>query len=80
MACESAAIAIASSIRGVTSQMRNSRVPKIGVRAHVPPDFFRIVDAAQLDEQADVILVLAPRIEMVGNSGAGESAENCGAK
>ena len=51
-----------------------------GVRAHVPPDFFCVVDAAQLDEQADVIFVLAPGIEVVRNSGARESAENRGAK
>src|SRR5215472_10863016 len=51
-----------------------------GVRADVPPDFFRVVDAAQLDEQADVIFVLAPGIEMVGNASARETAEDGGAK
>ena len=80
MACDSAAIAIASSIRGRHIADSKFESAEDGVRADVPPDFFRVVDAAQLDEQADIVLVLAPGIEVVGNSGAREAAENCGAK
>ena len=51
-----------------------------GVRADVPPDFFAVVDAIQLDEEIDEIFVGAPRLELLGNAGAREAAEDRGAE
>src|SRR6185436_14748593 len=48
---------------------------KTRVRPDVPPDPLRVVDAMQFDEQLDVVLVFAPRTEVIGHTGAREAAE-----
>jgi hypothetical protein len=51
-----------------------------GVRTDVPPDFFAVVDAVQFDEEIDEILVGAPGLELLGNTGARETSEDGGTK
>src|SRR5437764_13128401 len=46
------------------------------MESNVPPDFFRVVDAAGLDEQLAVILVLGKALERVGNPGARKTLEH----
>src|SRR5271170_2561336 len=46
------------------------------VRPHVPPDFLGVVYAVQPHQQLHIILILIPRIQMVGNSGAREPAKH----
>jgi hypothetical protein len=46
------------------------------VWTHVPPDLFCIINTVQLDEQLDVVLVLAPRTEVIRYAGAREAAKN----
>ena len=47
-----------------------------GMRADVPPDFFGVVDAVGLDEEADVVFELGVAGEAVGQVGAGEVFED----
>src|SRR5439155_11795128 len=42
----------------------------------VPPDFFRVVDAAGFDQELAVILVLGKALERVGNPGARKTLEH----
>ena len=51
-------------------------MPNVGCGLHVPPDLLRIVDAVQVDEQLDVVLVLAPGAEVVGDAGARKPPED----
>ena len=66
----------AASGRVGTSQTRNSSVPNVGCGRTSHQIFLRVVDAVQFDEQLDVVLVLAPRAEMIGHAGAREAAED----
>src|SRR3989442_742834 len=51
-----------------------------GVRAHVPPNLFAVVDAVQLDEKIYKIFVGAPGFELFGHTGARKAAEDRRAK
>ena len=51
-----------------------------GMGPDVPPDFFPVVDAIQFDQKIDEIFVGAPGLELFGNAGAGEAAEDRGAE
>ena len=42
----------------------------------IPPDFFRVIDAAGFDQQFAVILVLGEDLERIGNAGARETLEH----
>ena len=46
------------------------------VRPQVPPHFLRVVDAVELDEGLQVVLVLAPRVELIRNARAGKPPED----
>src|ERR1043166_794837 len=46
------------------------------LRPQVPPDLFAVVDAMQLDELLDALLVLGPRAKMIRDAGAGKPAED----
>ncbi len=46
---------------------------------NVPPDFLCVVDALRLDEQVDVLVVLAGAGKKIRNARAGEFVENLGA-
>src|SRR6266481_712541 len=50
------------------------------MRAHVPPDFLTAVDAIELDEQVEEILVGAPGLKFLGHAGTREATEYRGAK
>src|SRR5882762_5795956 len=39
------------------------------MRPEVPPDFLAVVDAAQLDERLDVLLVFGPRVAVIRDAG-----------
>src|SRR5262245_45841457 len=46
------------------------------MRAQIPPDLLAVVDAVQLDEELDVLLVLGPRVEMIRDPGSREPPEH----
>src|ERR1700682_5514124 len=46
------------------------------MRTHVPPDFLAAVDAVQLDQQVQKILVRAPGFELFWNTGAREAPKD----
>src|SRR5207244_11628704 len=46
------------------------------MESDVPPDFFRVVDAAGFDQELAVILVLGKALERVGNPGAWKTLEH----
>ncbi len=50
------------------------------VGTDVPPDFFAVIDAIELDEEVDEIFVRAPGFELFGNAGARKTAEDGGAE
>ena len=49
------------------------------MRAHVPPDFLAVVDAAGLEQKVDVVVILGIRAEVVGDVSARELLEDLGA-
>src|SRR6267378_4289123 len=51
-----------------------------GMRANVPPDFLAAVDAVELHEETKKVFVGAPGLELFGNAGTREAAENGGAE
>ena len=53
---------------------------KRGMRPNVPPDFFGVIDRVQPNQKFHVILVLAPRSQMIRNPGAWKPPEHRCAK
>ena len=51
-------------------------MPNVGCGRMSHQIFFAVVDAVQVDEQVDVVLVLAPRAEVIGHAGARKAPED----
>src|ERR1700730_9832297 len=52
------------------------QVSKSGMRPDIPPDFFPVVDAVQLDQQIYEILVSTPGFKLLRHAGAREAPED----
>ena len=67
---------MAASGRVGTSQTRNSSVPNVGCGRTSHQIFLASSMQCRSIEQLDVVLVLAPRAEVIGHAGAREAAED----